>query len=104
MFTPLFSESSGWGMYLFFAAVNLIGVPVAYFFYPETAGRHLEEIDIIFAKAHVEGKWPYKVANTMEHLELDQLAEVAKSLGLRDVGGEDIDTLEKRDSSDSATK
>lgn len=104
MFTPVFSQASGWGLYLFFALVNLLAVPVAWFFYPETAGRHLEEIDIIFAKAYVEGKWPFQVANNMPYLELDQLPQMARELGLRDVGGEDIETAEKGDSSDEVAK
>ena len=53
MFTPVFSRASGWGMYLFFALVNLLAVPVAWFFYPETAGRHLEEVSIIDYRSFV---------------------------------------------------
>ncbi|KAJ5106075.1 sugar transporter STL1 [Penicillium alfredii] len=82
MFVPVFSSSSGWGMYLFFAALNGIGVPFAWFFYPETAGRDLEEVDIIFAKAHVEGKWPYQVANELPKLTVEQIAQMQIDLGL----------------------
>ncbi|OUT23727.1 hypothetical protein CAS74_000089 [Pichia kudriavzevii] len=56
MFTPIFINRTRWGCYLFFAAMNFIYVPIIYMFYPETAGRSLEEIDIIFAKAFVEKK------------------------------------------------
>ncbi|KAK3180004.1 sugar transporter-like protein [Lecanicillium sp. MT-2017a] len=82
MFTPVFSDSSGWGIYLFFALINLLAVPFAYFFYPETSGRQLEEIDLIFAKAHVEGKWPFQVAKQMPMLENDQILEMSQQLGL----------------------
>ena len=54
MFTPPFISASGWGCYLYFAVMNFLFVPIIFFFYPETAGRSLEEIDIIFAKAYVE--------------------------------------------------
>ncbi len=64
MFTPLFISSTRWGAYLFFALMNFLWVPIIYFYYPETAGRRLEEMDIIFAKAHLEGKPPTASQNT----------------------------------------
>ncbi|KAG2419834.1 sugar transporter STL1 [Aspergillus terreus] len=82
MFTPVFSDTSGWGIYLFFALVNFVAVPFAWFFYAETAGRDLEEIDIIFAKAHVDRKWPYQIANELPKLTVDQIAEMSADLGL----------------------
>jgi sugar porter (SP) family MFS transporter len=82
MFTPVFSSTSGWGMYLFFALINFIGVPWAWFFYPETAGRELEEVDIIFAKAHNEGKWAYQVAAKMPKLNNEEIARVSAEVGV----------------------
>ncbi|KAL4951904.1 general substrate transporter [Aspergillus filifer] len=82
MFTPLFAATSGWGVYLFFALINFIGVPVAYFFFVETAGRELEEIDIIYAKAHVEKKWPFLVAKHMPKLSLEEITQQSRELGL----------------------
>lgn len=82
MFTPVFSSTSGWGMYLFFALINFIGVPWAWFFYPETAGRELEEVDIIFAKAHNEGKWAYQVAAKMPKLNNEEIARVSAEIGV----------------------
>ncbi|ODV84248.1 hypothetical protein CANARDRAFT_201609 [[Candida] arabinofermentans NRRL YB-2248] len=84
MFTPIFISQSGWGCYLFFAAMNLCFLPVIYFFYPETAGRTLEEIDIIFAKAYDEGTLPYKIAQTMPKLTLQQIEEEGNRLGIWD--------------------
>ncbi|KAJ5887399.1 sugar transporter STL1 [Penicillium taxi] len=82
MFTPVFSDQSKWGIYLFFAAINFIGIPFAWFFYLETAGRELEEVDIIFAKAHLEKKWPYQVANELPKLTFNQIYEYQRELGL----------------------
>jgi sugar porter (SP) family MFS transporter len=82
MFTPVFSDASPWGIYLFFALVNFIAIPFAWFFYAETAGRDLEEIDLIFAKAHVEKKWPYQVANEMPKLTVEEIARMSAELGL----------------------
>lgn len=82
MFTPVFSDTSPWGIYLFFALVNFIAVPVAYFFYPETAGRELEEIDLIFAKAHHEKKWPFQVAKSLPKLNNEEIMKMSDELGL----------------------
>ncbi|CAI7647443.1 unnamed protein product [Penicillium pancosmium] len=82
MFTPVFSSQSPWGIYLFFALVNFIGIPFAYFFYVETAGRDLEEVDVIFAKAHIEKKWPFKVAQELPKLSIEQISDMQRELGL----------------------
>lgn len=108
MFTPIFINDGGnrgWGCYLFFALLNYIFIPVIFFFYPETAGRSLEEIDIIFAKAYVDGAMPWRVAATMPHLSLEQQKEQGFSLGLfddieKEEGEQRVhDLLEKNDSS-----
>lgn len=54
MITPVMVEHIGWRTYLFFAVMNAWALPTIYFFYPETAGRTLEEIDMIFEKGFVE--------------------------------------------------
>lgn len=84
MFTPIFISASGWGCYLFFAAMNYAFIPIIFFFYPETAGRSLEEIDIIFAKAHVEGRQPWRVAATMPKLSLKDIETEGNQLGIYD--------------------
>lgn len=59
---PMFN-SIGWGTYAFFAAMNgVIIFPVVYFFFPETKKYSLEELDIIFAKAHTERRNPVAVS------------------------------------------
>jgi hypothetical protein len=45
--------------------VRFRSLPVIYFFYPETAGRSLEEIDIIFARGYVEKVSYVKMAKIM---------------------------------------
>lgn len=91
MFTPIFINQSTWGCYLFFAIMNYLYIPVIFFFYPETAGRTLEEIDIIFAKAHEDGTQPWRVANNLPKLSLQEIDDQANALGLYD------DDLEKED-------
>ncbi|GMM27699.1 glucose-inactivated glycerol proton symporter [Martiniozyma asiatica (nom. inval.)] len=82
MFTPIFINRSKWGCYLFFACINFLYIPIIYFFYPETAGRSLEEIDIIFSKAYVENKRPFVVAAELPKLTTRQVEEEAERLGL----------------------
>ncbi|EGV63627.1 sugar transporter-like protein [Yamadazyma tenuis] len=84
MFTPIFIAKSNWGCYLFFAAMNFAFVPIIFFFYPETAGRQLEEIDIIFAKAYVDKRQPWRVAATLPKLSLTEIEEYGNQLGLYD--------------------
>ncbi|OSD04385.1 general substrate transporter [Trametes coccinea BRFM310] len=58
---PSFNNIS-WGTYIVFAALNAFIVPVVYFFFPETAGRSLEDMDVVFALAYNEGVSPVKVS------------------------------------------
>ncbi|EMG50229.1 STL1 Sugar transporter STL1 [Candida maltosa Xu316] len=100
MFTPAFISTSGWGCYLFFAIMNFIFVPIIFFFYPETAGRSLEEIDIIFAKAYVEKRQPWRVAATLPKLSLKEVEDEANALGLYDDDFEKDNFETKEDVSD----
>ncbi|CAG8888822.1 unnamed protein product [Penicillium egyptiacum] len=82
MFTPLFAGQSPWGVYLFFALFNFLGLVFGFFFYVETAGRELEEVDIIYAKAHVDGRMPWRVANDMPKLTFEEITQQSRELGL----------------------
>lgn len=62
MITPVAFESIDYHTYTIFAIINAIIVPSVYFFFPETAYRSLEEMDIIFQK--VRG---WKAAFTVVH-------------------------------------
>jgi hypothetical protein len=52
MVTPVAIETIGWKYYLVFLIISAIIVPVVWFGYPETMGRSLEELEMMF----VEGK------------------------------------------------
>lgn len=84
MFTPVFIQTSQWGCYLFFALMNFIYLPIIFMFYPETAGRSLEEIDIIFAKSHVDGVLPWRVAHHLPKLSWQEIEDYSQSLGLHE--------------------
>lgn len=81
MITPVMLTSIGWGTYLFFAAMNACFVPIIYFFYPETAGRSLEEIDLIFAKGHLENMSYVRASHELPYLTDEEIDAKAREYG-----------------------
>jgi len=88
MITPVLISSISWGTYLFFAALNALFFPVIYFLYPETAGRSLEEIDLIFAKGYIENKGYVHAAKELPFLDDSEIETYARELG---VGADDLE-------------
>jgi len=110
MITPVMISRIGWGTYLFFAVINACFLPFIYLYYPETARRSLEEIDIIFAKGYVEGKSYVQAAKELPFLTDEQVEQEAIKYGLietaargaikaghGDVVGADVESSEKMD-------
>ncbi|KAH7359862.1 general substrate transporter [Pyrenochaeta sp. MPI-SDFR-AT-0127] len=50
MVTPVAIETIGWRYYLVFLIISAIIVPVVFVFYPETMGRSLEELEMMFSE------------------------------------------------------
>lgn len=48
--TPPAINNIGYKTYIIFAVLNACWVPVIYFFFPETKGLELEDVDRLFAK------------------------------------------------------
>ncbi|KAF2820199.1 general substrate transporter [Ophiobolus disseminans] len=100
MITPVLITSIGWGTYLLFAILNACFLPVIYFFYPETSGRSLEEIDLIFAKGYIEKKSYVLAAKEMPYLDDTELAAYGHELGVHlsdeEQGSSDGSVKEKR--------
>ncbi|KAI1823551.1 general substrate transporter [Xylaria intraflava] len=84
LITPVLVSHIGWGTFLFFAVLNATFFPIIYFFYPETAGRSLEEIDIIFAKGNAENIWYVKAAQDLPLLSAEEVEQEALKYGLID--------------------
>lgn len=57
MITPVSFANIQHHTYLIFAGINFLMFPVFYFLYPETKGRTLEEMDMIFAKTPISQPW-----------------------------------------------
>lgn len=85
MATPPLLTSISWGTFLLFGCLNVGFIPIIYVFYPETAGRTLEEIDVIFAKGNVEGRWYVQVAKEMPSLSPADIESEYQRLGLGEV-------------------
>jgi hypothetical protein len=49
MMAPEAIASTGWKIYIFFIVFNVLQVPFVYFLCPETAGKALEEMDLMFS-------------------------------------------------------
>jgi hypothetical protein len=47
--TPPAISNIGWKTYIIFAVFNATWVPIVYFFFPETKGMELEEVDRMFS-------------------------------------------------------
>ncbi|EER25578.1 Sugar transporter family protein [Coccidioides posadasii C735 delta SOWgp] len=82
MITPVMLDGIGWGTYLFFAVVNACFLPIIYFFYPETARRSLEEIDLIFAKGFTENTSYVAAAKNLPYLSEQEIREMMIQYGL----------------------
>ncbi|OAA69905.1 General substrate transporter [Cordyceps fumosorosea ARSEF 2679] len=65
--TPIGFNTISYRYYIIFAVLNATIIPVVYFFFPETSGRSLEEIDEIFMQS--KSIWdPVKVARTLPRM------------------------------------
>lgn len=48
--TPQAIQSLGYRLYIIWAVLNATFIPITWLFYPETAGRSLEDMDAVFLK------------------------------------------------------
>lgn len=69
--TPDMFETLGYGTYVFFGCWAVVAVIFTYFFVPETKGKSLEEMDMVFG-------------DNAAHDEKIRLAEIAAAMGLTD--------------------
>lgn len=91
MITPVMIEHISWRTYLFFAVMNAVFIPPMIFFYPETAGRSLEEIDLIFAKGYVDNISYVKASNELPRLTDEEIEQYAIQYGFQAGGAGDVE-------------
>ncbi|KAK9319983.1 general substrate transporter [Lipomyces orientalis] len=53
--TPIALQNIGWRIFVVFAVLNFVFIPMVYCFYPETKGLELEDIPLLFAKGGITG-------------------------------------------------
>ncbi|KAF1353139.1 general substrate transporter [Delphinella strobiligena] len=53
--TPIAIENINWHIFIIFACFCAMWIPIVYFFFPETAGLGLEDIDHLFEKGGITG-------------------------------------------------
>lgn len=90
MVTPIMISNIGWATYLVFAIINACFIPVIFFFYPETRGRSLEEIDIVFAKGFVEKMSYVKASHELPMLDDRGVEEHARQYDLGQENNDDF--------------
>lgn len=114
MVTPPAFANIQWRTYLVFACINAFMVPCVYFFYPETAGRSLEEMDEIFHDVHgLRGALDVvRVADTKPHrygkngellISYDETAEAQEVSAHRRLSGADKTHFEHVDKTNGAS-
>ncbi|KAK5716292.1 hypothetical protein LTR17_016481 [Elasticomyces elasticus] len=91
--TPVGIEQIGWRFYIVFAVLNAAFLPFIWFFYVETAGLSLDEIDRVFVLKHAPGSsltYDQATIQAKEELEVERLEISARP----EKGGSDS-SLEK---------
>ncbi|KAH3943503.1 hypothetical protein HBI56_108100 [Parastagonospora nodorum] len=89
MITPIMIDHIKWGTYLFFACINASFLPFIWIFYPETKQRSLEEIDLIFAKGHLENMSYVKAAKELPFMDPRGIEQMQRQYGFFDDDGSD---------------
>ncbi|PYI06706.1 general substrate transporter [Aspergillus sclerotiicarbonarius CBS 121057] len=72
--TPVGFDTIGYQYYIIFAVLNAAIVPIVYFFFPETNGRSLEEIDEIFLQSKSVFD-PPRLARTLPRMHLAEVVD-----------------------------
>ena len=50
---PIMLSHIGYGTFLFLACINILSAPIVWFFYPETANKSLEQVNLLFTSESV---------------------------------------------------
>ncbi|KAF8915880.1 general substrate transporter [Mucidula mucida] len=93
-------ENINWGTYIVFAALNALIIPIVYMFFPETAGRSLEDMDVVFALAYNEGVSPVAVSLRKDvpaagTPEADRILGVSNPDAIREDSNDNVNKEEK---------
>jgi hypothetical protein len=76
--TPPAINNIGWRTYIIFAVLNALWVPIIYFFFPETKGLELEDVDRLFSGEVSRVDLLEKVSDEERIEKLDGMEQVEK--------------------------
>jgi hypothetical protein len=76
--TPPAINNIGWRTYIIFAVLNALWVPIIYFFFPETKGLELEDVDRLFSGEVSRVDLLEKVGDEERIEKLDGMEQVEK--------------------------
>ncbi|KAI1155358.1 general substrate transporter [Nemania diffusa] len=98
---PILLNRLGWATFIFFGGLNIVAIPIIYFFYPEVATRSLEEINLLFTSDSLFVKANMREYNRRIDAAGGSIPVAARKL-LAEVDGfspstpEDVSSAEKR--------
>ncbi|TDZ46811.1 Sugar transporter STL1 [Colletotrichum trifolii] len=104
--TPPGISALGWKFYIIWTVFNFSFVPIVYLFYPETAGRTLEDVDRFFAENHDVFVFKDRDAVSSER-PLKYIAQEEDQVAKRNSGavpGDVEDMLRRRGANEKAKK
>lgn len=93
LITPIGITNIEWRLYIIFAVLNFVFCPIVWFFYVETAGLTLEQVDELFERLYYKKKG---IPNPV--------LPVEQSKAIREVKGEDITIAQAEDIEGSQEK
>jgi hypothetical protein len=95
MVVPVAFNSIGAFTYLIFGIFNIGVLILVYFFFPETAGRSLEQIDEIFLRSNP--KTPWDVVKISQTLKIHHVASLGEEIDPAEVEKGLAEHVEARD-------
>ncbi|CAD6593675.1 MAG: hypothetical protein ASARMPRED_007806 [Alectoria sarmentosa] len=84
-FIPPAFENISWKLFIIFGVLCFGAAVQAYFTYPETAGKTIEEIEMLFSKGAIK-PWKTKPGNSLLDAKIEEVKALHKGIG--DVTGE----------------
>ena len=89
-FTPQMFSNMGYGVFFFFAALQILSIPYVYLLVPETKSVPLEQMDLLFSKELQPWKARDKVMTILREMEI----ELRQELQQQDAAKRKVDHVE----------
>lgn len=73
--SPIGFAQQGWKYYIFFICSNVFSAAVVFFFYPETKGKSLEQMDEVFGDQMIPHALDDPKTTELVHVETQEVKE-----------------------------